>query len=211
MTTMKARNTMKIINYLSSSVVALYQVRRPPTIHSTVIPIIVNTVNGSLFYPVNLGMSEIFKIHIVPEFFKRLPKKFNSSSAIITVISIFGRIAPAFSAKVDVVKSLLWSLSYRKTMFKRIFTNKVFRTETPTRFAVSTPQITTRNNGGFTALTLAKKQVSPSFLKSCKFYYKKLSKLFINQIDSSHFLLPLTPTRFASRWALGAAKLLIAI
>lgn len=193
---------------LFSPIINLNFISRPSAIRPAVMPIIINSVDSSLFFSEFFNMLEIGLIHVISEFFKRAPEKFYTPTSIVVVKSSLRRIAPTPRSEKYIIESLSRLTSYRKTMCSRIFPYKFTATHTAARTSVMSPEIRTWLYTFVSTIALTQKQVAASFISTVEFFYQQFTEFLSNQIYTSHFNEPKKDTRFASGYPFLAAKLI---
>lgn len=86
-------SAIHIVIQRGTAVINLFRISRPSTIFFTIMTIIVNSFNGSVFFPKFFNMLKIRIEHVILKFLNTFPKDFNTSATVTLEPTIFGIIA----------------------------------------------------------------------------------------------------------------------
>ena len=100
---------------IRTSIPALFSSGRPTAILLTIVFIVINSLKCCLFFSKFLYMRLVGSIHIISELFKRVPKAFNSATA-ITVICMKIRILTSFFCTNKTSVKSQFCLSFAESM-----------------------------------------------------------------------------------------------
>ena len=128
-------NSINIEVFVVSHISTLHFSSRPPTVFFRIISIIINPINRGILFSKLFYMKLIRFIHIISKFFKRLPKTFNSSTAIRREIRQLLITSSRYNATINSIKSC---------MFKSVFVVHDFISQKAGRFASILPSVTAK-------------------------------------------------------------------
>lgn len=157
-------------NKLSLSIVGLNQGSRPSTILFAVIAVIVNTINGSIFYPIFITMIQVGSIHIPLKVRKIIPKILNAPTPIAGIFKMFGFI----TSIINVYKNSI------KTSVRHFMSTIIARFSDSTNNSIS-------SNYFFSPTITFKKPIILSILNATRSYSSKLIKFLTSNVFSKFF------------------------
>lgn len=120
--------SVKIYNAISASIITLLLHSRPSAIMLRVRTTVFDPFNRCITFAIFFGMIQVRGIHVITEFFKRIPEYFNSSTAVERISSIRFADASGFCFGKNLIESSLshpmslirWHMSPCKTHVETI-------------------------------------------------------------------------------------------
>src|SRR3990167_2702315 len=175
----------KFSKNILSRILPLFKQRCPSAIFFAIIPIIVNSINRSIFYSKFFYMKFIRFIHIISKIFKRFPKTFYSSRSIHIILRAIRILTSHFKPYISIIKTTRMMLA-RKSVSSGTNINSFSATHTTTRDYSFISKVSTSNYVITSTIAFTKKLKITPLTLSCQRYHQQITKSLTNQINSFH-------------------------